>query len=100
MKPSTFFYNIGQGFKGVFRNSVMSTASVLVLIACMILVGTFYLVIDTIDLNFKAIDNLNVIEIMIDKSCGEDEIIAIGARTRLKHRPKRQRKDNSPSRSL
>lgn len=78
MKPSTFFYNIGQGFKGVFRNSVMSTASVLVLIACMILVGTFYLVIDTIDLNFKAIDNLNVIEIMIDKSCGEDEIIEIG----------------------
>ena len=78
MKPSTFFYNVGQGFKGVFRNSVMSTASVLVLIACMILVGTFYLVIDTIDLNFQAIDNLNVIEVMINKSAGEDEIIAIG----------------------
>ncbi len=78
MKPSTFFYNIGQGFKGVFRNRVMTTASMLVLIACMILVGTFYLVIDTIDRNFNAIDNLNVIEVMLDKNCGEDEIVSIG----------------------
>lgn len=78
MKPSTFFYNIGQGFKGVFRNRVMTTASVLVLIACMILVGTFYLVIDTIDRNFKAINNLNVIEVMLDKDYGEAEIVEIG----------------------
>lgn len=75
---STFFYNLGQGFKGVFRNSVMTTASVLVLIACMILVGTFYLVIDTIDRNFNAIDNLNVIEVMLDKDCSEAEIIGMG----------------------
>ncbi|MBQ4316833.1 MAG: FtsX-like permease family protein [Clostridia bacterium] len=78
MKPSVFFYNLGQGFKGVFRNSVMTTASILVLIACMILVGTFYLVIDTIDRNFKAIDNLNVIEIMLNKDYDEGEIIEIG----------------------
>ena len=78
MKPSVFFYNLGQGFKGVFRNGVMTTASIIVLIACMILVGTFYLVIDTIDRNFKAIDNLNVIEVMLDKDYDEVEIIEIG----------------------
>lgn len=78
MKLSVIFYNIGQGFKGIFRNSVMTTASLLVLIACMILVGTFYLTIDTIDRNFNAIDNLNVIEIMMDKDYGESEIIEIG----------------------
>lgn len=78
MKLSVFFYNIGQGFKGVFRNSVMSTASALVLIACMILVGTFFVVIDTIDRNFNAIDNLNVIEIMMDKEYSENEILEIG----------------------
>ncbi len=78
MKPSVFFYNIVQGFKGVFRNSVMATASLLVLVACMILVGTFYLVIDTIDRNFQAIDNLNVIEIMLDKDYDEEQIVEIG----------------------
>ena len=78
MKPSVFFYNLGQGFKGVFRNSVMSTASILVLIACMILVGTFFVVIDTIDRNFNAIDDLNVIEVMMDKDYSESQIIEIG----------------------
>ena len=73
MKPSTFFYNIGQGFKGVFRNSIMTTASVLVLVACMILVGTFYVVIDTISLNFESINDLNVIEILVDKDYGEEQ---------------------------
>ncbi len=78
MKPSTIFYNIGQGIKGVFRNSVRTTASILVLIACMILVGTFYLVIDTIDRNFNAIENLNVIEVMLNKDYDEQKIIEIG----------------------
>lgn len=78
MKPSTIFYNIGQGFKGVFRNRVMTTASILILIACMILVGTFYLVIDTIDRNFNAIENLNIIEVMLDKDYDEEDIIYIG----------------------
>lgn len=78
MKPSVFFYNIGQGFKGVFRNRVMTTASILVLVACMILVGTFYLVIDTIDKGFKAIDSLNVIEVMLDKDYDEKQLISIG----------------------
>lgn len=78
MKPSVFFYNIGQGFKGFFRNGVMTTASIVVLIACMILVGTFYLVIDTIDRNFNAIENLNVIEVMVDKDYSEGEILALG----------------------
>lgn len=77
MRPRTLFYNIGQGFKGVFRHSVMTSASMLVLVACMILVGTFYLVIDTIDRNFKAIDDLNVIEIMLDKDYEKEEIIDI-----------------------
>ena len=78
MKPSTFFYNIGQGFKGVFRNRVMTTASILVLMACMVLVGTFYLVIDTINRNFEKIQNLNVIEVMLQKDYDEKQVREIG----------------------
>ena len=44
----SLFYNIRQGIKGIFRNSIMSTASVLVLLSCMIIVGTFYLVTHTL----------------------------------------------------
>jgi len=75
---STFFYNVGQGFKGIFRNRVMTTASVLVLVACMILVGTFYLAIDTLDRSFHAIDNINMIEVKLDKECTEAQILSVG----------------------
>lgn len=74
MRFSNFFYNIGQGFKNIFRHGVMTTASVLVLVACMILVGTFYIILDTIDLNFKEIKGLNVIEIIVDKSYEEPQL--------------------------
>lgn len=78
MKLNTFFYNIGQGFKGVFRNRVMTTASILVLMACMVLVGTFYLVIDTINMNFQKIQNLNVIEVMLSKDYDTEQVVYIG----------------------
>ncbi len=78
MKPRTFFYNVRQGFKSVFRHSVMSTASMLVLVVCMVLVGSFYLIIDTIDLNFKNINMLNVIEVRLNKSYTEEQIGYIG----------------------
>lgn len=78
MKFSNFFYNIGQGFKNIFRHGVMTTASVLVLVACMILVGTFYIIIDNIDLNFKQIKDLNMIEIMVDKSYESPQLEYIG----------------------
>ena len=78
------FYLIGQGFVGVFRNSIMTTASILVLICCMLIVGTFGLVIITIDDNLDKINGLNVIVAYIDESANDadiartkDEIIAL-----------------------
>ncbi|MGM9657708.1 MAG: cell division protein FtsX [Eubacteriales bacterium] len=73
---STFFYHVGQGFTGVFRNPVMSTASMLVLICCMLITGTFYLVIDNINRNFKALDDLNVMIVWIDDDTGDSDVSA------------------------
>lgn len=73
---STFFYHVGQGFVGVFRNPVMSTASMLVLICCMLITGTFYLVIDNINRNFKALDDLNVMIVWIDDDTGDSDVSA------------------------
>ena len=46
---NNFFFHIGQGVKGIFRNPVMSTASLLVLVCCMVVTGTFALIIDNIN---------------------------------------------------
>lgn len=69
-----FFYLIGQGFIGVFRNSIMSTASILVLVCCMLITGTFGLVVKVIEKNFEQIDNLNVIVAYIDNELDETSI--------------------------
>lgn len=74
----SFQYNLTQGLKSIFRNSVMSTASVLVLLSCMIILGTFYLVIANIEENFNRIDNLNVIEVRMPSTYSEDQIAEIG----------------------
>ena len=67
-------YLIGQGFVGVFRNSIMSTASILVLICCMLIVGTFGLVIKAVDDNLNKINGLNVIVAYIDENATDAEI--------------------------
>lgn len=63
---STFFYHVGQGIKGIFRNPVMTTASMLVLVCCMVVTGTFALVIDNINRNFKALDEVNKMIVWLD----------------------------------
>lgn len=65
---TTFFYHIGQGIKGIFRNPVMTTASMLVLVCCMVVTGTFALVIDNINRNFKALDDVNKMIVWLDNA--------------------------------
>ena len=69
-----FFYLIGQGFVGVFRNSIMSTASVLILVCCMLIIGTFSLVISGLNQSLEQVKDLNVIMAYISASADEKEI--------------------------
>lgn len=70
---NTFLYQIGQGFLGIFRNGVMSFASILVLVSCMLIVGTFYTVIDNIDKNLKSIDDINMITVTLADELTEEQ---------------------------
>ena len=73
----SFGYHIAEGFKSIFRNSVMTFASLLVLISCMLILGTFYLVITNIEENFNSIDHLNVIEVRIKNTYTPEEVQTI-----------------------
>ena len=69
-----FFYLLGQGITGVFRNSIMSTASILVLVCCMLIVGTFGLVVKAVNDNLAKVDTLNVIVAYIDPFATDEDI--------------------------
>ncbi len=59
-------YFIRQAFHGIFRNSIMSTASILVLVLCMLVVGSFWTLNENIDANMSEIDGLNLIVIYLE----------------------------------
>lgn len=68
------FYHIEQAFSGLFSNRVMSIASILVLSACLVVIGSFYLVIANINYNTADISHLNKVIAYIDETYTEKEV--------------------------
>ena len=71
---SNFFYLVSQGVKSVFKNAVMSVASLLTLLCCLLVLGSFYMIIDNIGENAKMTDKLNQLVVTLDKSLTDEQI--------------------------
>ena len=67
---------------GVFRNGVMSLASVLVLTSCLIVMGSFWIVTRIVDTNMALLDGYNKIVAFIDYDA--DDITVNNVNERLK----------------
>lgn len=76
------WYFISQGFKGIFRNGVMSFASVAVLTSCLIVLGAFLLLVVNIDVNLEQIGLLNEIVVFVEQDATEEQIQEIESRIR------------------
>lgn len=77
---STYF--VSQAFKGIFRNGVMSFASVAVLMSCLVVLGGFALLVHNININLEQIGLLNEIEVFVNYNAAEEEIVAIEEKIR------------------
>ena len=73
---------MGQSFKGLWRNGVMTLASITVLISCLIVIGSFALLTLNINVNLKKIGLMNEIVVFVDESKTEEEVSAIGEQIR------------------
>ncbi|MBQ7847682.1 MAG: ABC transporter permease [Clostridia bacterium] len=71
------FYFLAQTFKNIFRSKGMSLASVLVLMACLLVTGTFYTVNENLNYNLESLGQLNRILAYINEECPDEEIRAI-----------------------
>lgn len=74
MRRFSLSYLISQSFKGLFRNGVMTFASIAVLFSCLVVVGSCFLLVKNIDYNMQELDALNEIVVFIDESKSEEEI--------------------------
>lgn len=73
-RPLYFF---SQALKNIWRNKGTSIASVLILIACLLVTGTFYTVNKNITYNLDGVGGLNKILVYINENCRDDQIRAI-----------------------
>ena len=74
---------MGQSFKGLWRNGVMTLASITVLISCLIVIGSFALLTLNINVNLEKIGLMNEIVVFVDESKTEEEVSAIGEQIRV-----------------
>ena len=77
MKFSGIVYSLKQSLASIFRNGIMSIASILVLANCLMLLGTFYLFTVNVDANLESMAELNEIVVYIEDDCSEDDIAQI-----------------------
>ena len=75
-------YFVSQAFKGIFRNGVMSFASVAVLMSCLVVLGGFALLVHNININLEQFGLLNEIVVFVNEDATEEEIVAIEEKIR------------------
>ncbi len=77
MRRYSVMYFISQGVKGLWRNGVMTLASIAVLMSCLVVMGSFTLIVANLNLNLDTLGDMNEIVAFIDLEKNDEEISAI-----------------------
>ena len=77
MKLNRLGYLIKSGFTGIFTHGLMSFATVTITMACLIIMGSFGLLVVNINEMIAGLENENEVVAFVDESLTEDEARAI-----------------------
>lgn len=78
----SIWYFLAQSFKGLWRNGVMSVASIAVLMSCLVVIGGFALLVLNINVNLEHFGLLNEIVVFVNQDATEEEIVAVEGKIR------------------
>lgn len=70
-------YFIHQAIKGLWRNGVMSAASIAVLMSCLVVMGGFALLVVNIDVNLNQLRLLNQVVVFADYDADEEQLASV-----------------------
>jgi len=76
------FYFLGQAIKSLWRNGVMTFASIMILASCLIVLGSFALLVADLNLNLDQLGLMNEIAIYLDPELDDERVQAIGEELR------------------
>lgn len=77
MRSYSITYFIAEALKGLWRNGVMSLASIAVLVSCLIVLGAFSSLVANINYNLNEIGAVNQIVAFIDPDTSDEDILAL-----------------------
>lgn len=83
MKRYETGYFFREGIRGLFLHGFMSFAAIGVIVACLLIMGSFSLLAYNIDAIIRDIQNSNEISVIIDESLSEAEAKNVGSRVNL-----------------
>ena len=73
-------YFIGEALKGIWRNKRYSISTILVLMGCLVIIGSAFLIYANVDYNMEKLELAKEIVVFIDSGADEAQIAEIGAR--------------------
>ncbi|MBE6687418.1 MAG: ABC transporter permease [Ruminococcaceae bacterium] len=82
MHRYSFTYLLSQTVKSLTRNSMMTFVSIAVLVSCLVVMGTFALLIGNIEVNLDRLGDLNQIVVFCDLGLDEKRVDEIGVEIR------------------
>ena len=83
MRINNFFYLIKEGVKGIFKHGFMSFAAVCVTVACLLIVGSFSILMYNVNIMVEDLNQTNEVLAYVDGSLTEAEAKSIGTKINL-----------------
>ena len=80
MKINRFFYLVKEGLKSIFTHGFMSFACVVVIVACLLIMGVFSILAYVVDVNIDNLEQQNEILAFVDEDLDEEAARDIGTR--------------------
>lgn len=78
MKNGSLRYLTREGFKNIWKNKLMSFASVAVLLSCLVMMGSAFMVYQNVEKMIDSIDAENVVVVYIEDNATDAQIAALG----------------------
>ena len=83
MRINNFLYLIKEGVKGIFKHGFMSFAAVCVTVACLLIVGSFSILMYNVNIMVEDLNQTNEVLAYVDSSFTEAEAKSIGTKINM-----------------
>ena len=83
MRINNFFYLIKEGVKGIFKHGFMSFAAVCVTVACLLIVGSFSILMYNVNIMVEDLNQTNEVLAYVDGGLTEAEAKSIGTKINM-----------------